>query len=117
MALLLANGRRNVKEVDRLAALRTDKIERFRVFLRSVERFPLDRDEGPGHGAGLYEKYPPYAVALKLEQHWGDRFVALASTVYHNEALIGARSFYLGMWNGKPVAIMIKPEIPKGGRI
>jgi hypothetical protein len=94
-----------------------DKIEGFRIFLQSVERFPLDRDQGPGSEPTLYERYLPYAVALEVEQHWGDRFVALASTLYQDEAIIGARRFYLGMWNGKPVEIMFKPEMPKSGRI
>ena len=65
----------------------------------------------------MYEKYLPYAVALEVEQRWGDKFVALASMSKQNEALLGACSFYLGMWNGKPVEIMYKPEVPKGGRI
>ena len=94
-----------------------DQIEGFRLFLRSVERFSLDREEGPGSHAGLYEKYLPYAVALEVEQRWGDKFVALASMSQQNEALLGACSFYLGMWNGKPVEIMYKPEIPKSGRV
>jgi hypothetical protein len=94
-----------------------DQIKGFRLFLRSVERFSLDREEGPGSDAGLYEKYLPYAVALEVEQRWGDKFVALASMSKQNEALHGACSFYLGMWNGKPVEIMYKPEVPKGGRI
>ena len=94
-----------------------DKIEGFRLFLRSVERFPLDRDQGPGHDPGLYEKYLPYAVALEVEQKWGDKFVALASMSHKNESQIGACSLYLGMWNGKPVEIMYKPEVPKSGRI
>ncbi len=94
-----------------------DQIEGFRLFLRSVERFSLDREEGPGSDAGLYEKYLPYAVALEVEQRWGDKFVALASTSYKNEALLGACSFYLGMWNGKPVEIMYKPEVPRSGRV
>ena len=94
-----------------------DEIAGFQLFLRSVERFSLDREEGPGSDAGLYEKYLPYAVALEVEQRWGDKFVALASTSHRNESLLGACSFYLGMWNGKPVEIMYKPEVPKSGRI
>jgi Predicted membrane protein (DUF2207) len=93
-----------------------DEIAGFQLFLRSVERFSLDREEGPGSDAGLYEKYLPYAVALEVEQRWGDKFVALASMSHRNEALLGGCSFYLGMWNGKPVEIMYKPEVPKSGR-
>jgi hypothetical protein len=55
----------------------------------------------------------PNAVALEVEQTWGDKFVALTSTLHRSEALATAHSFYLGMWNGKPVEMVFKPEPPK----
>jgi hypothetical protein len=88
----------------------TAEIEGFRLFLLSVERFPMQRPEPPGEHAGLYEKYLPYAVALEVEQAWGDRFVALAATYHQNAGVPGAESIYLGMWDGKPVDIIFKPE-------
>lgn len=90
------------------------EIEGFRLFLKSVERFPMQRPEPPGEHASLYEKYLPYAMALEIEQAWGDRFLALASTQHENAGMPGAESFYLGMWNGKPLEIIYKPEAPKG---
>ncbi len=91
-----------------------NEIEGFRLFLKSVERFPMQRPEAPGDKVGLYERYLPYAMALEVEQTWGDQFVALASTFHQNAGLPGAESFYLGMWDGKPVEIVYKPEPPKG---
>ena len=90
------------------------EIEGFRLFLRSVERLPMQRSEAPSDHAGLYEKYLPYAVALDLEQAWGDQFVALASTHHATAGIPGAESFYLGMFNGKPLEIIYKPDPPKG---
>lgn len=87
-----------------------DEIEGFRRFLSSVERFAMDRSEAPGNNPGEYEKYLPYAVALEVEQAWADRFVALASSYHESDASLGAESLYLGMWNGKPVQIMYRPE-------
>lgn len=87
-----------------------DQIEGFRLFLQSVDRLALDREDGPSPQGGIYERYLPYAVALEVEQTWGDRLVALSSTIHKNEALIAAHSFYLGMWNGKPVEMVFKPE-------
>ena len=87
-----------------------DEIQGFRTFLKSVERHPLDREEGPDRTVGAYERYLPYAVALEVEQAWSDRFIALASTEHHPEPQLGAESFYLGMWNGKPVEILYRPE-------
>jgi hypothetical protein len=93
------------------------EIEGFRLFLKSVERLPMQRTDEPGDHRGVYEKYLPYAVALEVEQAWGDRFLALTSTYHENAGVQGAEAFYLGMWNGKPLEIIYKPEAPKGRSI
>jgi hypothetical protein len=90
------------------------EIEGFRLFLKSVERLPMQRSDAPSDKAGLYEKYLPYAIALELEQAWGDQFLALAATFHQNAGLPGAESFYLGMWDGKPIEIVYKPQPLKG---
>jgi hypothetical protein len=91
---------------------RLDQIEGFRLFLQSVERLPMDREDAPGDHAGVYEKYLPYAVALEVDQKWSDKLVALSSTLHRSEALAAAHSFYLGMWNGKPVEMVFTPKSP-----
>jgi hypothetical protein len=91
------------------------EIEGFRTFLNSVERLPMGRTEGPGDHAGLYEKYLPYAIALEVEQAWGDRLMALTSTFHESASVPCAEAFYLGMWNGKPLEIIYKPEAPRRG--
>lgn len=93
------------------------EIEGFRLFLKSVERLPMQRTDEPSEHAGVYEKYLPYAVALEVEQAWGDRFVALTSTFHQNAGMPGAEAFYLGMWNGKPLEIIYKPEASRGRAI
>jgi len=93
------------------------EIEGFRLFLKSVERLPMQRTDEPSDHAGIYEKYLPYAVALEVEQAWGDRFLALISTYHENAGVQGAEAFYLGMWNGKPLEILYKPEGPRGRSI
>ena len=87
-----------------------NEIEGFRLFLNSVEQPTMDRSDAPDKQPGVYEKYLPYAVALEVEQAWCDQSVALASSYHHPEPLVGAQSLYLGMWNGKPVEILYKPE-------
>ncbi len=94
---------------------RLDQIEGFRLFLQSVERLPMDREDAPSDHAGVYEKYLPYAVALEVDQKWSDKLVALASTLHKSEALAQAHSFYIGMWNGKPVEMVFTPK-PPGSR-
>lgn len=91
-----------------------NEIEGFRLFLKSVERLPMQRSDAPSDKAGLYEKYLPYALALEVEQAWGDQFLALSSTFHQNAGLPGAESFSLGMWDGKPVEIVYRPEPAKG---
>jgi hypothetical protein len=86
------------------------EIEGFPHFLTSVERLPMQRTDAPNDKAGLYERYLPYAVALEVEQAWGDQFVALASTFHRNAGAPGAESLYLGMWEGKPVEIVYRPQ-------
>jgi Predicted membrane protein (DUF2207) len=89
------------------------EIEGFRLFLKSVEHLPMQRTDAPTDHAGVYEKYLPYAVALEVEQAWGDRFLALTSTYHENAGVKGAEAFYLGMCNGKPLEIIYKPEPPR----
>jgi hypothetical protein len=93
------------------------EIEGFRLFLKSVEQLPMQRSDEPADHAGIYEKYLPYAVALEVEQAWGDRFLALTSTYHESAGARGAEAFYLGMWNGKPLEILYKPEGPWGRSI
>lgn len=90
------------------------EIEGFRLFLKSVEQLPMQRTDEPTDHVGVYEKYLPYAVALEVEQAWGDRLVALTTTYHENTGVPGTETFYLGMWNGKPLEIVYRPEMPKG---
>jgi hypothetical protein len=89
-----------------------DEIEGFRHFLQSVEKLPMDRPDSPANKSTLYERYLPYAVALEVEQTWCDRFVALASTI-HEQELANSHTFYLGMWDGKPIEIVLAPSEQK----
>jgi len=81
-----------------------DKIEGFRKFLSSVERYPMDRPDPPSRTPGLYERYLPYAVALEVEQAWSDQFIG-AETLYEWEPWLG--DYYLGNWQGRPVGIKL----------
>jgi hypothetical protein len=94
-------------------AVALNRILGFRMFLQSVERLPLDREDAPADHAGVYEKYLPYAVALGVDQTWSDKLVALESSLHRCEALTAAHSFYLGMWNGKPVEMVFAPQRPR----
>lgn len=87
-----------------------DEIEGFRLFLKEVDQSSLNQPDAPHEHPGMYEKYLPYAVALEVEQAWSDRFIALTSTVHQAESVPQTESFYLGMWDGKPVEIVCGPQ-------
>jgi hypothetical protein len=85
------------------------EIEGFRDFLRSVEKLPFDRDEAPTNEPTRYERYLPYAVALEVEQAWSDKLVALASSQHEDWWDLHATCYYLGIWRGQPVDLIIGP--------
>jgi hypothetical protein len=87
-----------------------DKVEGFRLFLQEVDQLPMDRFTPPHEHSGIYEKFLPYAVALEVEQAWCNRFLAMASTLHQPETVPNTQSFYLGMWDGKPVEIVYRPQ-------
>jgi len=87
-----------------------DKVEGFRLFLQEVDQFPMDQFTAPHEHSGIYEKFLPYAVALEVEQSWCNRFLAMASTLHQPEAVPNTQSFYLGMWDGKPIEIVYHPQ-------
>ena len=55
----------HVKAPTAVGRVRLDQIEGFRMFLQSVERLPLDREDCPSDHTGVYERDLPYAVALE----------------------------------------------------
>jgi len=92
-----------------------DEIDGFRQFLSSVEELREDRLDAPALAPGVYERYLPYAMAPEVEQAWSDRFLAFVDTAHEREFLPGSCAFYLGMWDGKPVEVVWKPESPPSG--
>lgn len=56
-----------------LGRRRRDEIAGFRAFLAAVERDPLDRLNAPDAPLASKNALLPYAIALDLEQAWGDR--------------------------------------------
>jgi len=59
-----------------------DKLEGFRMFLSVAERDRLNMLNPPERTPELFERYLPYALAMDVEQQWGEQFadvLALAS--------------------------------------
>jgi uncharacterized membrane protein YgcG len=54
-----------------------DQIEGFRHYLGVAERDRLEALNPPQETAALFEKYLPYAIALDVENQWGQRFATV----------------------------------------
>lgn len=51
-----------------------DEVEGFREYVEIAEKQELDYRYPGGRSPELFEKYLPYAIALDIEQTWGDQF-------------------------------------------
>jgi len=51
-----------------------DKVEGFRMYLRTAERRQLNLLHGPERTPELFEKYLPFALALDVENEWAEGF-------------------------------------------
>ncbi len=51
-----------------------DRIEGFRLYLSVAEKEELNFKHPPEKTPELFERYLPYAIALDVEQQWGERF-------------------------------------------
>jgi uncharacterized membrane protein len=63
-----------LKAVTPLGRKRLDEIEGFRVFLEAAEKDRLNFLNPPDRTPELFEKFLPYALALGVEQRWGEQF-------------------------------------------
>ncbi|VVC75018.1 hypothetical protein AQUSIP_02930 [Aquicella siphonis] len=51
-----------------------DKIEGFKLFFKTTEKYRLQQMSAPQKTPELYEKYLPYAIALDVENEWSAQF-------------------------------------------
>ncbi len=54
-----------------------DSIEGFKLYLSVAERDELNIKHPPEKTPELFEQYLPYAIALDVEQQWGERFTGI----------------------------------------
>jgi len=64
-----------------------DEIEGFRMYLSVAEEERLNLLNPPDKTPELFEKYLPYALALDVENEWGEKFAAIlaAASTTHDE--------------------------------
>ncbi len=56
-----------------------DRIEGFKLYLSVTEKDELNFKHPPEKTPELFERYLPYAIALDVEQQWGERFTDVLS--------------------------------------
>ena len=54
-----------------------DKVEGFKMYLEVAEKDEMNLRNPPQKTPELFEKYLPYAIALGVEQAWGDKFASV----------------------------------------
>ena len=47
----------------------------------------------------LFEAYLPYALALGVEQHWGERFASILGSIRNPDGSSYHPAWYAGSWN------------------
>jgi hypothetical protein len=80
-----------------------DQVEGFKMFLGSVDGDRLNRAAPPQQTPEVFEKFLPYALALDVEQAWGNKFsgiLAATGTTPGSSGSAYTPSFYSGSsWN------------------
>ena len=66
-----------LKAPTRIGRLTLDEIEGFRLYLSVAEEDRLNFIHPPDETPELFEKFLPYAMALGVENQWGERFAGL----------------------------------------
>ncbi len=74
-----------------------DKIDGFKMYLSMAEKDRLEKLTPPKMTPALFEKYLPFAIALGVENQWGERFKnALTEAAYEKYA----PAWYAGHYTG-----------------
>jgi uncharacterized membrane protein len=58
-----------------------DQLEGFKLYLDVAEKDEMNLRNPPQLTPELFERHLPYAIALGVEQHWGERFARLLESM------------------------------------
>ena len=77
-----------------------DQIEGFKQYIDLAEKHELDFKHPRGRCPELFEEYLPYALALGIEQQWGQQFAGVLASAQTPESNAYSPSWYRGShWN------------------
>ena len=81
-----------------------DKIEGFKQYIDIAERHELDFKYSKGRSPELFEEYLPYALALDVEQQWGEAFADVLARTQVSGGRDYSPSWYHGThWNSSNI--------------
>jgi len=100
-ALIVSNGLfyQLMKAPTRVGRRLLDKIGGFEEYLTVAEEDDLRLRNPPKRTPGLFEKYLPYAMALDVEDIWGDKFTALLAAAERDGSYTQPRWYSGSSWS------------------
>ena len=76
-----------------------DEVDGFREYLEIAEKDEMNLRNPPEKTPQLFEAYLPFAMALNVEQQWGERFARLFATLKGPDGGAYHPGWYNGSWN------------------
>lgn len=76
-----------------------DEMLGFQDYLELAEKDELNLRNPPEKTPQLFEKFLPYALAMGVEQHWGERFATVFADLEGSEKSSYQPTWYSGSWN------------------
>jgi uncharacterized membrane protein YgcG len=76
-----------------------DKVEGFRNYIELAEKHELDYRHPKGRCPELFEAYLPYALALGVEQQWGEQFADVLAAARTTEGAYSPSWYHGSRWN------------------
>jgi uncharacterized membrane protein len=77
-----------------------DETEGFREYLEIAEKDEMNLRNPPEKTPALFERYLPFALALGVEQEWGERFSRLFAGLRAPDGSPYHPAWYHGSWSG-----------------
>ncbi len=81
-----------------------EQIQGFKLFLKTTERYRLQQWMQEKNAPEVFEKYLPYAIALDIENEWGEKFNALLSEAGIDSSKYQPAWYTGALWTGMTAA-------------
>jgi len=76
-----------------------DQMMGFKDYLEIADKDEMNLRNPPEKTPELFEAYLPYALALGVEQHWGERFASILGSIRNPDGSSYHPAWYAGSWS------------------